>query len=93
MTETQTDNKTARNYQDKPFRRGNTVRPSPRREEADDTGSVQDCYVCKFAFFSTWETDKPFSKTKATPDPEDLECERCVTERVYLRNMQLLSKQ
>ena len=64
-----------------------------RREEEDDKGSVQDCFACGFAYFSRWETDKPFSRTKVKPDAGDLECDKCVTERIYLRNMQLLKQQ
>lgn len=64
----------------------------PRRgpREEDDKGSVQTCFSCKFAYFSHYEVDKPFSRTKDNPDPEDLECGKCVTERTYLRNMALL---
>jgi len=68
-------------------------RTAHRRSEDDDKGSVQDCFSCSLAFFSHWETHLPFSKTKQTPDPEDLECGSCVTERLYLRNMQALQKQ
>ncbi len=63
-----------------------------RRGDSDDRGSVQDCYACGLAYFSRWETDKPFSDTKETPSASDLECEKCVTERIFLRNMRTLSK-
>lgn len=76
---------------DKPFKRSRKDRNM--REEEDDKGSVQDCYVCGLAYFSRWETDKPFSPDKLTPDPEDLECDKCMTERLFLRNMKLLKEQ
>jgi len=98
MTDTKTTERRESNREDRqerrPRREGDKpFRPRPRREDEDDKGSVQDCFICGMAYFSRWETDKPFSASKRVPDPEDLECDRCVTERIYLRNMQLLQEQ
>ena len=67
-------------------------RPRRRRDEEDDRGSVQDCFTCGFAYFSRWEVHKPFSLLKMKPTPEDLECDRCITDRTFVRNMAILTK-
>lgn len=62
-------------------------------EDEDDKGSVQDCFTCGFAYFSRWETDKPFSVQKPIPSPKDLVCFNCVTQRIFDRNIKALKTQ
>lgn len=64
-----------------------------KKEIRPDPGSVQDCYKCKLAFYSKWETDKPWSWKKAKPDPEDLVCARCNTQELFDRNIAKLEAQ
>jgi hypothetical protein len=69
-----------------------TTKPC-RYEDEDDKGSVQDCFSCGLAYFSRWEPHKAFSVRKLTPDPEDLVCPRCVSQRIFERNIKALKKQ
>jgi len=59
----------------------------PRREE-DDKGTVMDCLACGMGFFSRWEA----STLQPTCPAKFSVCERCVTNRLFEKNMATLSK-
>ena len=62
-------------------------KPSSRRNDVEEQGSVRTCFSCGYAYFSHL---RPYVRPTSS---QSLECEGCVNERVFLTNMKLLKAQ
>lgn len=61
------------------------------REEEDDKGTVLTCTSCGFAHFSRWEAPEGWNEDEHPIPEEHQVCDRCITDRIFKKNMARLS--
>lgn len=66
--------------------------PRQRGDELEG-GTVVDCAVCKFAYYSIYHMGRRHGPIHYLPQPDQRICERCTRNKLFNKNIQNLKRQ